>query len=182
MDAFGGHAAIALRCGGRIFVALWSQPVPLPYLGDDQLNDFWSRAEPANFRGRPVLIPSSEDMIALTGRQSFERTKDGRPATVWPLDLVDLLSDWSPHPDGVIESARQIGGLVSLVGAICYLADQLDIGEAKKIMDNACARYIASRDWRFYHELLRMFCHQLNVIQYRPRVLASGICSEPSDS
>jgi hypothetical protein len=173
MHALGDRAAIALRCRGSIFLALRRQPVGLPYLGDRQLNDFWSRAEQANFRGRPVLIPSHEDMIALTARQSFERTKDGRPATVWPLDMVDLLSDSSLKADRVIATARQIDGLNSLVGTMGYLSDQLDIGEAQKIIASPHFGHIAGRRWRFYHEFFRIIQHQLSAFKYRAGVLTS---------
>ena len=181
MHALGGHAAIVLRCRGSIFLALRSQPVGLPYLGDRQLNDFWSRAEQANFRGRPVLIPSHEDMIALTARQSFERSKDGRPATVWPLDMIDLLSNSSLKADRVIAAARQIDGLNSLVGTIGYLSDQLDIGEAQKIIDSPYFGHIAGRRWRFYHEFFRIIHHQLSAFQYRAGVLTSVAMCEPAD-
>ena len=157
LHALGDHAAIALRCRGSIFLALRSQPVGLPYLGDRQLNDFWSRAEQASFRGRPVLIPSHEDMIALTARQSFERTKNGRPATVWPLDMVDLLSNSSLKADRVIAAARQIDGLNSLVGTIGYLSDQLDIGEAQKIIDSPYFGHIAGRRCDFITSSFSLF-------------------------
>jgi hypothetical protein len=173
LDALGGHAAIALRCQGSIFLALRSQPVGLPYLGDRHLKDFWSRAEQAHFRGRPILIPSHEDMIALTARQSFERTKDGRTATVWPLDMVDLLSDSSPKADRVIAAARQIDGLNSLVGAIGYLSDQLDIDEAQKIITSPYFGHIAGHRWRFYHEFFRIIHRQLSAFQYHAGVLTS---------
>jgi hypothetical protein len=181
MHALGGDAAIAFRCRGSIFVALRSQPVGLPYLCNRQLNDFWSRAEQANFRGRPILIPSHEDMIALTARQSFERTKDGRPATVWPLDMVDLLSDSSPKADRVMAAARQIDGLNSLIGTIGYLSDQLDIGEAQKIIDSPNFGHIAGGRWRFYHEFFRVIQHQLSAFQYRAGVLTSVAMCEPAD-
>jgi hypothetical protein len=170
-DFLGAHAAIALRGGGSVFLALRSQPVGLPYLGDRQLSDFWSRAEQANFRGRPMLIPSHEDMIALTARQSLDRTKDGRPATAWPIELVDLLSVSSPRPDRLIAAAGQIGCLNSLVGAICYLSEQLDIGEAKKIFESTDIGHIAGRRWRFYHEYLRTMQSQFCVVKHGTGVL-----------
>jgi hypothetical protein len=178
MDAFGGHASIALGGAGPVFLALWSQPVHLPHLGNRQLRDFWSRAEPTTFRGRRVLIASHEDMIALAARQSFERTKGGRPATVWPLDMVDLLSGTLPCSEAVIAAAGQICGLTSLAGAIGYLSDHLDIDGAQKMIEITRIGYIVESRWRLHHEFLRILGRQLSFAEYRAKALISIVrCS-----
>lgn len=97
------------------------QPVHGAPLADDALEAMWARGVRANFHGRPVLIPSLEDMIVFASDHAVHSYADKAPTAAWVFDLALLVSQSDIDPDRVAEIARALGADVDVLATVSYL-------------------------------------------------------------
>lgn len=118
-------------------VDIHHQPVHLPFLSDSILGAMWARTQQANFRGRPVLVPSAEDMMIFTAMQGIRRFIPSHLSSgMWPLDLAEMISQLQLDWDRVVELARECQGVLAVLGCLTYLRSQLQLEVPAEVLRN----------------------------------------------
>lgn len=122
-------------------VDIHHQPVHMPYVPDEILDQLWSAAMPARFRGRQVLVPQLAQLVVFTAMQGTRRFVPSHLSSgMWPIDLAELLDREKPSPSEVLEAAQMLRGNWALLSCLTYLADELGLDVPAKTVSTLIAR------------------------------------------
>lgn len=97
------------------------QPVHGAMVADEALEAMWSRAGRADFHGRPVLIPSLEDMIVFAADHAVHAHANKEPAAAWVFDLALLADQPGVNAKKVAEIARAFESAPDVLATVSYL-------------------------------------------------------------
>lgn len=104
---------------------LHHQPIHLPFLPKQKVDQFWNNSKEAVFRGRNVRIPGPEHMLVITAMQGLRRFIPSHLSNgMWPFDMMDLLTTGHFNWDTTIELARDWNGTWQLLTCLAYLQEQ----------------------------------------------------------
>lgn len=125
------------------------QPVHGDMVENAVLDAMWTRARPAEFYGRKVLVPSLEDMIVFAAEHATHAHANKEPAASWVFDLALLAGQRDADAQQVAAIARAFGSGPDVVATLAYL---------EHLGGNPCAGEIAAassdatgtRDWLRY--------------------------------
>lgn len=98
------------------------QPVHGAMMADEALDALWARARPADFHGRPVIVPSLEDMLVFAAEHAVHAYADKEPAASWGFDLALLAGCREVDEQKVAAIARTLGTGPDVVATLSYLA------------------------------------------------------------
>lgn len=104
------------------------QPVHLPYLPDAIVDQIWTNAVNASFRGRAVLVPRLEELVVFTAMQGTRRFIPSHLSSgMWPMDLAELFRSKQLSPHLLLQLADQFRGNWALLSCLTYLEDELGV-------------------------------------------------------
>jgi hypothetical protein len=123
------------------------QPVHGAMVADEALEAMWARAVRADFHGRPVLIPSLEDMIVFASDHAVHSCADKEPTATWVFDLALLAGQPGVDTDKVAEIARSFGSGVDTLATVSYLESLAGNPVTARMAATLAGRISGVRPW-----------------------------------
>ncbi|MEN6543654.1 nucleotidyltransferase family protein [Parvibaculum sp.] len=139
------RSGLNLRRGLHGDIDVHHQPVPAPRLTDAALDALWARATPARFHGRPVVVPSHADMIALTAAHAARPATSRQISAAWAFDLIALLKQDGLEPEKVVDSAAALDAMAASIACLLYLDSLVPLDNTKRVIRELESHGIGAR-------------------------------------
>lgn len=154
------------------------QPMHEVRLPDKVIDDLWERAGKSLFQGRPVLVPTPEDLAVFASSHALHSLHEKDPPAAWVFDIIALLKHPGFDPEKLAQNAGSLHALPAARAALSYLfnltgdkkiRDSLDAIDSTRTGTESWLMYIASSSRRRNPKLVRTLVDSLcNKNRYEP--------------
>jgi hypothetical protein len=118
-------SGVNLRSGQRADIDTHHQPVASIRIPDVAVEALWRRAIRATFVGRPVVRPSTADMIAISAAHGLQRPPHANFALAWMFDIALLLDRADFDGRSLAEACVDLRALAATRAALTLAQDLL---------------------------------------------------------